>query len=216
MIGKKLKMLLKQSGKRQIDLARHLGISASRLSNYLSDKREPDFQMLSEMAYFLGVDLNYFSNKNFKKKRKNDIVERTDDSYIYDNETESIINVAISPVNGKKKGITTNTIPISSVFLSDIKNPEENVTVYEVNSEVPDFIAGNNDYFICVKCSAISLNNGDMIFENGRNMKFYHFYKEDDFIILINMENNKEHLKVTSIHDLDDFHKVLWLMKKYY
>lgn len=70
MIGKKLKVLLKQTGKRQIDLARHLGISASRLSNYLSDKREPDFQMLSEMAYFLGVDLNYFSNKNFKKNVK--------------------------------------------------------------------------------------------------------------------------------------------------
>ena len=68
MIGKKLKELLYESGRRQVDLARHLGISPSRLSNYLSDKREPDFEMLTEMAYFLGVDLNYFSSKNFKKK----------------------------------------------------------------------------------------------------------------------------------------------------
>ena len=59
MIGKKLKVLLKQTGKRQIDLARHLGISASRLSNYLSDKREPDFQMLSEISYFCHFQISY-------------------------------------------------------------------------------------------------------------------------------------------------------------
>ena len=53
------------------------------MSNYLSDKREPDFQMLSEMAYFLGVDLNYFSNKNFKKKRKDDIFEIAEDGYVH-------------------------------------------------------------------------------------------------------------------------------------
>ena len=215
MIGKKLKGLLKQTGKRQIDLARHLGISASRLSNYLSDKREPDFQMLSEMAYFLGVDLNYFFFFYFKKKRKDDIFEVAEEGYVYGSERESIVKVAIAPVNGKKKGITTSTIPVSGLFLLGTKNPEENVTVFEVNSEVPAFIAGDNDYFICVKCSAAPLNDGDMIFENGRNMKFYRFYRDKDFVVLINMENNKEHLRVTSMSELEGFHKVLWLMKKY-
>lgn len=214
MIGKKLKALLKSAGKRQVDLARHLGISPSRLSNYLSDKREPDFEMLTEMAYFLGVDLNYFATKNFKKKRKDDIFEVAEDGYVYGNERESIVNVAIAPVNGKKKGITTSTIPVSGLFLLGTKNPEENVTVFEVNSEVPSFIAVDNDYFICVKCAASPLNDGDMIFENGRNMKFYRFYRDKEFVLLVNMENNREHLRVTSMSELEGFHKVLWLIKK--
>lgn len=215
MIGKKLKALLKSTGKRQVDLARHLGISPSRLSNYLSDKREPDFEMLTEMAYFLGVDLNYFATKNFKKKRKDDIFEVAEEGYVYGNERESVVQVAIAPVNGKKKGITTSTIPISGLFLLGTKNPEENVTVFEVNSEVPSFIAADNDYFICVKCAAAPLNDGDMIFENGRNMKFYRFYRDKDFVLLVNMENNREHLRITSMGELEGFHKVLWLMKKY-
>ncbi len=215
MIGKKLKELLYESGRRQVDLARHLGISPSRLSNYLSDKREPDFEMLTEMAYFLGVDLNYFSSKNFKKKRKDDIFEVSEDGYTYGNERESIVNVAIAPVNGKKKGITTTTIPVSGLFLLGTKNPEENVTVFEVNSEVPTFIAKDNDYFICVKCAATPLNDGDMIFENGRNMKFYRFYRDKEFVLLVNMENGKDHVRVTSMSELQGFHKVLWLMKKY-
>lgn len=215
MIGKKLKELLYESGKRQVDLARHLGISPSRLSNYLSDKREPDFEMLTEMAYFLGVDLNYFSSKNFKKKRKDDIFEVSEDGYTYGNERESIVNVAIAPVNGKKKGITTTTIPVSGLFLLGTKNPEENVTVFEVNSEVPTFIAKDNDYFICVKCAATPLNDGDMIFENGRNMKFYRFYRDKEFVLLVNMENGKDHVRVTSMSELQGFYKVLWLMKKY-
>lgn len=215
MIGKKLKELLYESGRRQVDLARHLGISPSRLSNYLSDKREPDFEMLTEMAYFLGVDLNYFSSKNFKKKRKDDIFEVSEDGYTYGNERESIVNVAIAPVNGKKKGITTTTIPVSGLFLLGTKNPEENVTVFEVNSEVPTFIAKDNDYFICVKCAATQLNDGDMIFENGRNMKFYRFYRDKEFVLLVNMENGKDHVRVTSMSELQGFHKVLWLMKKY-
>ena len=215
MIGKKLKELLYESGKRQVDLARQLGISPSRLSNYLSDKREPDFEMLTEMAYFLGVDLNYFSSKNFKKKRKDDIFEVSEDGYTYGNERESIVNVAIAPVNGKKKGITTTTIPVSGLFLLGTKNPEENVTVFEVNSEVPTFIAKDNDYFICVKCAATPLNDGDMIFENGRNMKFYRFYRDKEFVLLVNMENGKDHVRVTSMSELQGFHKVLWLMKKY-
>ena len=215
MIGKKLKSLLKSTGKRQIDLARHLGISPSRLSNYLSDKREPDFQMLTEMAYFLGVDLNYFAEKNFKKKRKDEIFEVAEEGYVYGNERESTVKVAIAPVNGKKKGINTLTIPVSGLFLLGTKNPEENVTVFEVNAEVPSFIAADNDYFICVKCSATPLNDGDMIFENGRNMKFYRFYRDKEFVILINIENNREHVRVTSLNELEGFHTVLWLMKKY-
>ncbi|MDR2869872.1 MAG: helix-turn-helix domain-containing protein [Deferribacteraceae bacterium] len=64
MIGKKLKDLLKARDIEQIQLARAVGISPSRLANYLSDKREPDLDMLTRMAKFLGVDVNYFADMN--------------------------------------------------------------------------------------------------------------------------------------------------------
>lgn len=115
MIGKKLKVLLKQTGKRQIDLARHLGISASRLSNYLSDKREPDFQMLSEMAYFLGVDLNYFSNKNFKKKRKDDIFEIAEDVMFMAAKEKALLKLPFHLLMAKRK-VLPQTLFLLVVF----------------------------------------------------------------------------------------------------
>jgi transcriptional regulator with XRE-family HTH domain len=62
MIGKKLKELLQSTNTKQVQLAKFIGISPSRLSNYLADKREPDLVMLSKMAHYLNVDLNYFAH----------------------------------------------------------------------------------------------------------------------------------------------------------
>lgn len=215
MIGKKLKHLLKANERRQIDLAKHLGISPSRLSNYLSDKREPDFEMLSEMAYFLGVDMNYFADRDFNKKRKDVIFEVAEPEYTYGNERESMVKVPLAPINGKKKGISSTLIPVSGLFLLGTKNPEDNVMVFAVNSDVPADIASEDDYLICIKCVVAPLRDGDMIFENGRNMKFYRFYRDSDIVMLISLDNNKEHIRIKSIHDLDGFYKINWVMKKY-
>lgn len=63
--GSKLKALIKKSGMKQIQLANMLEISASRLSNYLSGKREMELDMLERMARILEVDLNYFASRSF-------------------------------------------------------------------------------------------------------------------------------------------------------
>ena len=60
-IGKKLQELLRIQEIPEIDLAKHLGISPVRLSNYLSDKNEPDIAMLEKAAKYLSVSLNYFT-----------------------------------------------------------------------------------------------------------------------------------------------------------
>ena len=62
MIGEKLRELLKEKGIKQIVFAEKVDISATRLSNYLFDRRTPDFDLLAKMAKELGVDLNYFSD----------------------------------------------------------------------------------------------------------------------------------------------------------
>lgn len=64
MIGKKLRKMLYKRKKTVTGFAREMDISPSRLSNYLSDKREPTLEMLAKMARALDTDLNYFSPYN--------------------------------------------------------------------------------------------------------------------------------------------------------
>lgn len=60
LIGKEIKRLLTNNQIKQITFAKAMNISPSRLSNYLSGKREPDLKLLMKMAYALGTDLNHF------------------------------------------------------------------------------------------------------------------------------------------------------------
>ncbi|WP_022852064.1 helix-turn-helix transcriptional regulator [Limisalsivibrio acetivorans] len=61
MIGEKLRRLIKRKGIKQVDVCRAVGLSPSRLSNYLSGSREPDLETLSKIARFLEVKLDYFA-----------------------------------------------------------------------------------------------------------------------------------------------------------
>jgi len=90
MLGNKIRKLIKRKGIKQVDVCRAVGLSPSRLSNYLSGSREPDLETLSRIARFLEVKLDYFaygdnikntketgeSIKNMREKRgfsKNDL-----------------------------------------------------------------------------------------------------------------------------------------------
>ncbi|MGE4268623.1 MAG: helix-turn-helix domain-containing protein [Deferribacterales bacterium] len=61
MLGDKIRKLIKRKGIKQIDVCRAVGLSPSRLSNYLSGSREPDLETLSRVARFLEVKLDYFA-----------------------------------------------------------------------------------------------------------------------------------------------------------
>lgn len=61
LIGTKIKTLLRLRGKKQVELCRALGLSPSRLSNYISGSREPDLETLSKIANYLGKPLDYFN-----------------------------------------------------------------------------------------------------------------------------------------------------------
>lgn len=221
MIGKKLKYLIKSTKRKQIDLANYLGISPSRLSNYLSDKREPDFEMLAQMAWYLGVDLNYFSDKDFSKRNyaetnSNEPLMVADTESPYGNETKDrILRVSFLPMNAKKRGINSTTLPVSGIFFADVEMPEKNGIIFQVNGSTPSNIANENDYLICSKCSITELENGDKLFENGRNAKFFKFYKDESMLILINEDNSKEHIRIDDPTELENYYKILWVVKKY-
>ncbi len=53
-----LKVRMITIGMKQNELSERLGISQSRVSNYLNGKSEPDFHTLSKMAEYLGISLN--------------------------------------------------------------------------------------------------------------------------------------------------------------
>jgi transcriptional regulator with XRE-family HTH domain len=60
-LGERMRGLIEASGAKQSDVARELGLTASRLSNYLQGCREPDLETLSRFATHYQVPLDYFS-----------------------------------------------------------------------------------------------------------------------------------------------------------
>ncbi|MGN0905203.1 MAG: helix-turn-helix domain-containing protein [Alphaproteobacteria bacterium] len=59
MIGERLKQKISQLGLTQQRAADRLGISQSRLNQYLKDKREPDSQMFCQICETFGVTPNW-------------------------------------------------------------------------------------------------------------------------------------------------------------
>ncbi len=216
MLGRKLKVLLKSANCKQLDLARHLDISPSRLSNYLSDKREPSFDMLVEIAKFLNVDMNFFADTTFSKKvgRNASVVSDNTATYNVANRDE-IVDVPIMPVNAKKHSMKTTTIPFSKVFLTECDEPEKQFVIFEVNSAMPAEYAQEGDYILCAKCENMPLEDGDFLFENGRNTKYYRYYKHGDTIMLINEYDKSEHVIISNESELNSYFKVLWKVSKF-
>lgn len=58
--GKKIKQILLNRNCRQKDFARHLGVSETTLSMWISGKTTPTMDNLSKLSDLLGVPLEYF------------------------------------------------------------------------------------------------------------------------------------------------------------
>lgn len=59
--SERMRTLIKEKGMKQIDVCKALGLSPSRLSNYLSGNRMPSIEILSNFSAYLGVSLDYFN-----------------------------------------------------------------------------------------------------------------------------------------------------------
>ena len=119
----------------------------------------------------------------------------------------------MATVNSKKKGINASILPMSRLFVPKIEKPNENAIIFEVNSSIPEHIARQDDYLLCVKCSAVSLSNGDKIMENGRNTRFFRYFKDNDVTMLLNEDSKKEHIRILSDEDLNGFYKIMWIIR---
>ncbi|MBQ3033819.1 MAG: helix-turn-helix transcriptional regulator [Deferribacterales bacterium] len=221
MLGKRLRKFIRNLKVKQVELAEHLGISPSRLSNYLSDKREPDFVMLIEMVKYLGTDLNTLAGVEFTgipecKRAKGAVATVREELDVYKtSDSSDTVQVVLQPINAKKCGINVNYVPVNNSLLTDVDEPEKNVSVFHINSSVSYSITGENDYVICAKCFATDLSSGDTVFENGRMPKFFKYYEGDENAMLVNVDNDKEHVFVPNQEILDNYYKVLWMVKKF-
>lgn len=59
--SERMRTLIKEKGMKQIDVCKAVGLSPSRLSNYLSGNRMPSIEILSNFSAYLGVSLDYFN-----------------------------------------------------------------------------------------------------------------------------------------------------------
>ena len=69
MFGKKLKMLRKQVGLTQANLAKKLKISPSTIGMYEQGRREPDSEMLVKIAELFNVSVDYLIGFRRENKR---------------------------------------------------------------------------------------------------------------------------------------------------
>lgn len=219
MIGKKLKELIRQRGIKQVELARYVGISPSRLSNYLSDKREPDLEMLARMAKFMSVDLNYFSDIRFTARPENDYATISTGGYVvaessasYGDDDSSL--VPLLPVNAKKRATHNVLVPMGRMFLEGVTNPDESAKLFEVNNPPAGSSVRDGDYLIAASCGAVALENGDMLMESGRNCRFFRYYHEAGIALLVSDDDERETVRVSDSSMIDDYYKILWVVKK--
>jgi len=69
-LGETIRQYIKDLGYKQVEVCKLTGLSPSRLSNYLSGAREPDFATLCKSADALGVSLDDLRNGDNQRKHE--------------------------------------------------------------------------------------------------------------------------------------------------
>ncbi len=64
MLGQKLAELRKKLGLSQYELASRLGISRGKLANYEQGSRQPDYEMLEQLADYFGVTTDFLLGRS--------------------------------------------------------------------------------------------------------------------------------------------------------
>ncbi len=174
-IGDKLKELLKLRRIKYVVLAKHLGISASRLSNYISGKRDPGLEMLAAMAKFLGTDLNYFSNISFGPESK---IKRTESDKL-------AVEVPHIRINEKRKQIRNGSIFLDKTFVDGLENP----VIIETDKHICRLFASKT----YILASPITDNevDGSIVIKTGRYPGIYKFIRYGGLRLLYDLKTDK-------------------------
>lgn len=221
MIGDKIRQLLKLHGIKQTQLAQHLEISTSRLSNYLSNNREPDLNILSKIAKYLSTDLNYFSDidfnntKNISYKTAAIDINAAEENRMEYKEDE-MIKVPFKSLSSKTiKKSCNNYRYIHKELLKNVRNPLANSTMFEVNSSMKEEGVFRGDYILAAKFNSILKKNGLTVFEIDKNIEYYKYIENKKTRALVSIDN-KNIIFIDKDVDMDNFYIILWIFKKNY
>ena len=234
MLGKKIKNLLMENNIKQQDLAAYLNISPSRLSNYISDKREIDFQTLSEIALFFKVDLNYFSDKfsNLSKNVSsyNTLSYNTSSNF----NVNDIVNISHVNLNGKIKAVNKDKIAVSKIFFNKLLDDninnnlsnsyiENNGVIFACTKETAtSFIFESRNYslkeydlILGIKIDISDLKNGDIFIIRDKKSVIYKAIKTEESLLFLNLISNSNILNINEIPKHKEIYKVLWICNNF-
>ncbi len=222
MISSKLKSLIASRNIVQKDMAIALGISPSRLSNYITGKREPSHMMLIMIAKYLQIDVNYFTHNGFNKSYLDNNTASLSEEYNHKasfatmcerNESDKTISIPLQSMSGKKTDIPYRKISFPSVLFDGIEDMSAlRVFICAVDSFFDTL--KKDDLIIAVRSDAVKLENFDKIIIHGRYSKVFYYFQEEKMKFLIDRKSPKNNIKISD-DDLPEYFKVLFVLKHY-
>ena len=222
MISSKLKSLIASRNIVQKDMAVALGISPSRLSNYITGKREPSHMMLIMIAKYLQIDVNYFTHNGFNKSYLDSSVSSLGDKYKHEapfsticerNDNNDTISIPLQSMSGKKTDIPYRKMSFPSVLFNGIKDISALKVFICAADNFLDSIR-KEDLIIAVRSDTIELENFDKIIIHGRYSKVFYYFQEGKMKLLIDRKSPKNNIKLSD-DDLSEYFKVLFVVKHY-
>ncbi len=222
MISSKLKSLIISRDIVQKDMAEALGISPSRLSNYITGKREPSHMMLIMVAKYLQIDVNYFTHDGSSQSYLDRDVTGLNEGYQFStpfstmcevSENEDILSIPLLSMSGKKTDIPYRKISFPTVLFSGIK---DKLALKAFICTADNFFDSlkKDDLIISVRCDATKLENFDKIITHGRYSKVFYYFQEEKMKLLIDRKSPKNNVKIND-DDLSEYFKVLFVVKHY-
>lgn len=222
MISSKLKSLIASRNIVQKDMAVALGISPSRLSNYITGKREPSHMMLIMIAKYLQIDVNYFTHNGFNKSYLDDSAASLGDGYKHEapfsticerNDNDDTISIPLQSMSGKKTDIPYRKISFPSVLFRGV----DDISALKVFICAADNFFDSlkkDDLIVAVRSNATKLENFDKIIIHGRYSKVFYYFQEEKIKLLIDRKSPKNNIKISD-EDLSEYFKVLFVVKQY-
>ncbi len=171
-IGTHIKALLKERKIKQIALAKYLGMSPSRLSNYLSDKREPGFETIHKIAEYFNINMEYFA-AGVKSKNINYPVQ---EEVIHSDTLKSTATVPYKRIHAKVRSRPERMVEIDPFLLGGLDL--SSLVIFKITANM-DGIFSKGDHVLAVRMADYEPANNDTIIETGRNGRAYTFWHYD-------------------------------------
>ncbi|ADD69011.1 transcriptional regulator, XRE family [Denitrovibrio acetiphilus DSM 12809] len=219
MLGNKIRKLIKRKGIKQVDVCRAVGLSPSRLSNYLSGSREPDLETLSRIARFLEVKLDYFAygdnikntketGENIKKMREKRGFTKNDLAAVAKMDVQALTRIELG-YGEFERDLIENLASCLTCSVADLIGAEEG---YSFEQGAQQSVAAENEAVVYepsvpgIEISLADVEDGRCEMEKGA---FWAYVNDGRFAPKVN-ETDILYIEKVSLDLIDDRDVVLY------